>query len=158
MHKAPRCKSAVLPFGIKNKLKTELPALVALTAIGQPWFADQHRMDLLVVALVVDALAPAESVQAQCAGELVRLCSGVIDAASKTAIALNLAECLPWLQLQQNHQVERAIRSLASRPSLAVSGLPASHADREADDGALAALPALAAAGRRRHGGLAAVA
>lgn len=111
----PNKAAAVLPFGIKNKLKTELPALVALTAIGESWFNEQHRMDLLVVALVVGELALAGSVEAESAVQLQVLCEGEITREHKTAIALNLAECLPWLQVQQNHRVERAIQNLAAR-------------------------------------------
>lgn len=132
MRKSSPKKAAVLPFGIKNKLKTELPALVALTAIGEPWFSEQHRMDLLAVALVVAELAPAGSLEAECAQRLQLLCSGEIVREDKTAIALNLAECLPWLQLQQNHHVERAIRTLAARSAKAAllpAGMPARALD-----------------------------
>jgi hypothetical protein len=107
--------TSVLPLGIKNKVKTELPALVALTAIGEPWFSAQHQTDLLAVALVVSELAPPGSLQAECAAELQRLCEQEITADEKVAIALNLAECLPWLQLQQNHRIERALQAVAAR-------------------------------------------
>jgi hypothetical protein len=30
-------------------------------------------------------------------------------------IALNLAECLPWLQVQQNHRIDHALRTVAAR-------------------------------------------
>ncbi len=105
----------MLPLGIKNRAKTELPALVALSAIGESWFCEQHQTDLLVVALVVQELAPADSLEASCAAELRRLCEQEIKADDKVEIALNLAECLPWLQLQPNHLVDRAIRTIASR-------------------------------------------
>lgn len=108
-------RTAVLPLGIKNKVRTELPALIALTAIGEPWFTEQHRTDLLVVALVVHELAGAGSLQSQCASELQRLCEQPVAAENKVDIALNLAECLPWLQLQQNHRVERALQAVAER-------------------------------------------
>ena len=115
MRKCTQRRPAVLPLGIKNRIKTELPALVALTAIGEPWFSEQHRNDLLVVALVVGELAPADSLEAECAAELERLCASEITIAQKFPIAMNLAECLPWLQLQQNHRVEGAIRTIARR-------------------------------------------
>lgn len=115
MRKTSSKRTTVLPLGIKNKVKTELPALVALAAIGEPWFSDQHQSDLLVVALVVRELAEADSLPAQCAAELQRLCEQPITLDQKVGIALNLAECLPWLQLQQNHQVERAIEAIAAR-------------------------------------------
>jgi hypothetical protein len=115
MRKASSRHTAVLPLGIKNKLQTELPALVALTAIGEPWFSGEHQADLLAVALVVNELAPADSLQAQCASELQRLCEQLITTENKVEIALNLAECLPWLQVQPNHRVQRALRAVASQ-------------------------------------------
>jgi hypothetical protein len=108
-------RSAVLPLGIKNRVKTELPALVALTAIGEPWFSAEHQSDLLAVALVVANIAPEGSLQAHCATELQRLCEQVITLENKVEIALNLAECLPWLQVQQNFLVERALKAVASQ-------------------------------------------
>lgn len=108
-------RAAVLPLGIKNRVKTELPALVALTAIGEPWFSEQHQADLLAVALVVRELAPAASDQAQCAAALQHQCEQAITAENKVAIALNLAECLPWLQVQPNARIERALAAVATR-------------------------------------------
>ncbi len=115
MRKASSRQTAVLPLGMKNKLQTELPALVALTAIGEPWFSGEHQADLLAVALVVRELAAADSLQAQCAAKLQHLCEQLISAESKVEIALNLAECLPWLQVQPNHRVQRALQAVASR-------------------------------------------
>lgn len=108
-------RPTVLPLGIKNKVKTELPALVALTAIGEPWFTEQHQSDLLAVALIVREMAEEDSLQARCAIELQRLCEQTVTAEHKVDIALNLAECLPWLQLQQNHRIERALQAVAAR-------------------------------------------
>lgn len=120
MRKASSRQIAVLPLGIKNRLQTELPALVALSAIGEPWFSGEHRADLLAVALVVGELAPAESLQAQCAAELQRLCEQVITMTDKVDIALNLAECLPWLQVQPNFRIERALQAVLARRSAPV--------------------------------------
>ena len=112
----PRSKrTTVLPLGIKNKVKTELPALVALAAIGEPWFSAEHQSDLLAVALVVREMADPDSLPAECAAELQRLCEQPITLDRKVDIALNLAECLPWLQLQQNHRIEQAIAAIATR-------------------------------------------
>lgn len=115
MRKASSRQIAALPLGIKDRVKTELPALVALTAIGESWFSGKHQADLLAVALVVGELAPAGSLQAQCAAELQRLCEQIITAENKLEIALNLAECLPWLQVQPNFRIERALKAVASR-------------------------------------------
>lgn len=115
MRKASSRQTTVLPLGIKYKAKTELPALVALTAIGEPWFSEQHQSDLLAVALVVRELAPAESLEAECAAELQRLCEQTVTAENKFEIALHLAECLPWLQVQPNFRVQRALEAVAAK-------------------------------------------
>ena len=115
MHKARSKMTAILPLGIKNRIQTELPALVALTAIGEPWFSGEHQTDLLAVALVVRELAPADSLQAQCAAELQRLCEQLVTMENKVEIALNLAECLPWLQVQPNFRIQRALMTVAAR-------------------------------------------
>jgi hypothetical protein len=115
MRKASSRQKAVLPLGIKDKLQTELPALVALTAIGEPWFSGQHQSDLLAVALVVGVMAPAGSLEAECSAELQRLCEQTITLENKVAIALNLAECLPWLQLQSNSKVQHALNAVLAQ-------------------------------------------
>ncbi|MRR29820.1 hypothetical protein EG834_05755 [bacterium] len=119
MCKSSLKQAAVLPLGIKDRQKTELPALVALTAIGEPWFSTQHQLDLLAVALVVGEMAPAGSQEARCAAELQRLCGGqTVSLDCKVEIALALAECLPWLQLQPNHKIQRALKTLMDRQYL----------------------------------------
>ncbi len=115
MRKASPKQKHVLPLGIKNRMQTELPALVALTAIGEPWFNGEHQSDLLAVALVVAEMATPESIEGQSALALRRLCEQPITAAQKYAIAIHLAECLPWLQVQQNFRVERALEAVANR-------------------------------------------
>lgn len=115
MRKRHSMKTAVLPLGIKDRVKTELPALVALTAIGEPWFTAQHQSDLLAVALVVKEMAPSGSLQATAATALQMLCEQPITMQQKVDIALNLAECLPWLQVQPNHRVARALESVAAK-------------------------------------------
>jgi hypothetical protein len=65
--------------------------------------------------MVVAELAPDESPQAESARQLLTLCEKEITAAQKYDIAINLAECLPWLQLQPNHRILRAIETVASK-------------------------------------------
>jgi len=115
MRKSTSRHTAVLPLGIKDRQKTELPALVALTAIGEPWFSTEHQFDLLAVALVVGEMAPADSLESECAAALLRLCEQTISLDNKAEIALNLAECLPWLQVQPNIRVERALQAVMAR-------------------------------------------
>lgn len=118
MRKTSSRRAAVLPLGIKNRFQTELPALVALTAIGEPWFSGEHQSDLLAVALVVSEMAPEGSLQAECAAELQRLCEQEITIDNKTEIALNLAECLPWLQVQSNARIQRALGAVVAKRCL----------------------------------------
>ena len=115
MRKAKHGGKAVLPLGIKDRVKTELPGLVALSAIGETWFSGQHQADLLAIALIVRELATVDSHQAQCSSELQRLCEAPITLANKLDIALNLAECLPWLQLQPNTRILQALNTVAAR-------------------------------------------
>lgn len=112
MRKSSSRRAAVLPFNTKNRVKTELPALVALSAIGEAWFSAEHQMDLLAVALVVGEIAEPDTVPALCARELRRLCEQSITMEQKVEIAMNLAECLPWLQMQQNVRVQRALETV----------------------------------------------
>ena len=115
MRKASSKRGGILPLGIKDRVRTELPALVALAAIGEPWFLGEHQADLLAVALVVHELAPADSLPSLCATELQRLCEQTIMQENKVEIALNLAECLPWLQVQPNTQIQRALETILAR-------------------------------------------
>jgi len=92
-----------------------LPALLALAAIGEPWFSPEHQTDLLAVALVVRELAPEGSLQSQCSAALQVLCEGPVTMANKVDIALNLAECLPWLQVQPNSGILRALKVVLAR-------------------------------------------
>ena len=115
MRKASSRSMPTLPLNIKDRVQTELPALVALTAIGEPWFSGEHQADLLAVALVVRELAPQGSLQSLCAAALQRFCEQPVTIANKVDIALNLAECLPWLQDQPNSRVLRALKAVLVR-------------------------------------------
>ena len=103
-------RKKLLPLGIKNPIKTELPALVGLEAIGKPWFNETHRSDLLVVALVSQVIAPPGSYIYVIADELIALLQGE---------ELNIDEIRPlvidmsaWLQVQPNGRVDQAIEQL----------------------------------------------
>ena len=115
MRKSTTKRVAVLPLGIKDRYQTELPALVALAAIGEPWFSGEHQADLLAIALVVKEMAPADSEPGQCAAELQRQCEQAILPEHKAEISLNLAGCLPWLQIQPNVRIQRALEKVMAR-------------------------------------------
>jgi len=103
-------KQKILPLGIKNRTKTELPALIALEAIGQPWFCESHRSDLLSIAMVVQMIASEGSDIHFAACELAYLMESShlqIDEIRPRAIAVNA-----WLQLQPNGRIQQAIDKL----------------------------------------------
>ena len=108
-------KKRLLPLGIKNPIKTELPALVGLEAIGKPWFNETHRSDLLAIALVSQVIAPPGSFIYVIADELIALLQGGAE--------LNIDEVRPlvmdmsaWLQVQPNGRVDQAIDQLLKLP------------------------------------------
>ena len=108
-------KKRLLPLGIKNRTKTELPALVALEAIGQPWFDASHRADLQALGLVTQMLAAEDSPIRLIAGELLSyLEAGELDIAQIRPRVVDLAA---WLDVQPNHRVDAVIESLLRQES-----------------------------------------
>jgi hypothetical protein len=111
-------KKRLLPLGIKNPIKTELPALVALEAIGKPWFNEGHRADLLAIALVSQSMAPEGSFIHVIAGELLVYLNGPeLQIDQIRPIVLDISA---WLQVQPNGRVDAAIEKLmkqAIRPT-----------------------------------------
>lgn len=106
-------KERLLPLGIKNPVKTELPALVALEAIGQPWLGEGHLADLRAIALVSSIVGEQSSDARSVADELI----GLLDATE-----LDIQEIRPrvvaltiWLQRQPNGRVQAAITKLLSQ-------------------------------------------
>ena len=103
-------KKRLLPLGIKNPIKTELPALVGLEAIGKPWFSESHRSDLLAIGLVSQILAPEQSFIYVVAGELI---SALETAEPKIdEIRPLVLDISAWLQVQPNGRVQSAIERL----------------------------------------------
>lgn len=103
-------KERLLPLGIKNPVKTELPALIALEAIGQPWFNEGHHADLTALAMVTQMLAREGSDAFDVAGDLLGLLAATsldIDEIRPRVIGVSL-----WLQRQPNGRVDAAIRRL----------------------------------------------
>ena len=102
--------SHILPLGIKNRTKTELPALIALEAIGQPWFGEDHRCDLMSIAMVVQFMVEQDSEIHAMSRELVSLLGPDdldIEQLRPLVVTLNC-----WLQRQPNGRVQAAINRL----------------------------------------------
>jgi hypothetical protein len=107
--------TSILPLGIKNRTKTELPALIALEAIGQPWFSEDHRCDLMSIALVTQLLADKDSEVRQASVELVeRLGPDELTLETLEPLVVMVND---WLQRQPNSRVQIAIDILLGRTS-----------------------------------------
>jgi hypothetical protein len=100
----------LLPLGIKKRTTTELPALIALEALEQPWFCEQHLSDLMALAMVCQLAAePASEIHA-CAGDLFELLGHEpLDAARIRPLVLATNE---WTQRQPNGRIQDAIDRL----------------------------------------------
>lgn len=105
-------RKKLLPLGIKNPMKTELPAMVALEAIGKPWFCEQHLSDLMVLAMVCQVAAEEGTEVHTAACELfVALGEAQLDAAQiEPLVSLTCA----WMQKQPNGRIQAAIDRLAA--------------------------------------------
>ena len=102
--------SQILPLGIKNRTKTELPALIALEAIGQPWFSEDHRCDLMSIAMVVQFMVEQDSEMHAMSCELVSLLGpDELDIEQLRPLVVTL-NC--WLQRQPNGRVQASINRL----------------------------------------------
>ena len=101
------------PLTSKDRTKTELPALIALEAIGQPWFCAAHRCDLLAIGLVAQRLAPKGSRIHGAAGDLIALLAP--DIPNLEALRPLVVEINTWLQVQPNGRIQAAIDGLARR-------------------------------------------
>lgn len=100
----------LLPLGIKKRTTTELPALVALGAIGQPWFCEQHLTDLMAMAMVCQLAADEGSeIRAAACGLFALLGEEELDGAqiSPLVVAIN-----DWTQRQSNGRIQDAIDRL----------------------------------------------
>jgi hypothetical protein len=112
----------ILPLGIKNRTKTELPALIALEAIGQDWFSESHRFDLMSIALVSQLLTIRGSEIHLASSALVSMLeSPTLDAKEirPPTIMINT-----WLQKQPNCRVQAAITKLLNGAKAAPNHLP----------------------------------
>lgn len=103
-------RKKLLPLGIKNQLKTELPALIALEAVGQSWFTENHLADLMSLAMVCMVLAePGGEVHEAASALFVELGKPALDLASLRPL---VGKTSLWLQRQPNGRVEAAIDQL----------------------------------------------
>jgi hypothetical protein len=103
-------KQKFLPLGIKNRTRTELPALIALEAIGQPWFSESHRFDLLSIALIAQMIAEEGSDVHTAAVSLnAALDAGNLQIYTIRPLVIAINE---WMQRQPNGRIQGAIDKL----------------------------------------------
>ncbi|MBL8471232.1 MAG: hypothetical protein KF778_17835 [Rhodocyclaceae bacterium] len=100
----------LLPLGIKKRTTTELPALVALAAVGQPWFSEQHLTDLMVVAMVSQLASEPDS-------EVHRVAMDLFERLGRDELVLEEIRPLvlatnEWIQRQPNGRIQDAIDRL----------------------------------------------
>ena len=100
----------LLPLGVKNQIKTELPALIALEAVGQEWFTENHLTDLLSLAMVCMVIAEDGSeIHGKATALFVELGKDELD---REALRPLVGVTSLWLQRQPNTKVENAIDEL----------------------------------------------
>ncbi len=102
--------SKMLPLGIKNRTKTELPALIALEAINQPWFNEDHRCDLMSIAQVAQLMTVEGTDIHPGSCELITLLGP--DALDLEQVRPVVVVLNTWIQRQPNGRVQAAIDSL----------------------------------------------
>ncbi|WP_230969923.1 hypothetical protein [Nitrogeniibacter aestuarii] len=107
----------LLPLGVKKRTTTELPALIALEAIGQPWFCEAHLTDLMVVSMVCQVAAePGSEVHNTALALFDLLGKEPLDAKQIEPL---LMEANDWMQRQPNGKIQDAIDRLLATPAAA---------------------------------------
>ena len=102
----------LLPLGVKRRTTTELPALIALEAIGKPWFCEAHLTDLMAVSMVCQVAAAPSS-------EVHDAALALFDLLGKEPLDVREIEPLlmfanDWMQRQPNGRIQDAIDRLMS--------------------------------------------
>lgn len=103
-------RRTLLPLGIKKRTATELPALIALEAIGKPWFCEAHLTDLMALSMVCQVLAEPESEVHVAALQLLDLLGK--EPLDGTTIEPLVVLTNDWLQRQPNGRIQTAIDRL----------------------------------------------
>ena len=105
-----KTRRKLLPLGVKKRTTTELPALIALEAIGEPWFCEAHLSDLMALSMVCQLAAQDASDAHATALELFDLLAQEpLDAEQIEPLVVALNE---WMQRQPNGRIQDAIERL----------------------------------------------
>ncbi|MCB1898526.1 hypothetical protein [Cognatazoarcus halotolerans] len=106
-------KRKLLPLGIKKRTTTELPALIALEAIGKPWFCETHLTDLMAVSMVCQVAAePGSEIHAAGCELFELLGHEQLDIARIEPLVVLTND---WVQRQPNGRIQDAIERLMSQ-------------------------------------------
>jgi hypothetical protein len=113
----------LLPLGVKKRTTTELPALIALEAIGKPWFCEAHLTDLMAVSMVCQVAAEPGSEVHQAALELFDLLGK--EPLDAEAVGPLLMFTNDWVQRQPNGKIQDAIDRLLATTRAPAEGAAA---------------------------------
>ena len=120
--KAYREKPCVLPLGIRDAVKMEIPGYQASLALGQPHFCEQHVYDLLSNADIVRRIAPNGHSVLPYAQGMVEACAAIQERTQRIGklavtgdelhlLQLGTGKTMAYLQTVTNIQIDRAARA-----------------------------------------------
>ena len=120
--KPHRQKPCVLPLGIRSASKMELPGYIASTALGQPWFEEQHVYDLLSNADMTRRIAKDGDPILPVAEAMVQACREIQERAARTVkhgvtgdelrvLREGVAMTMDFLRSVRNIDIDRAARA-----------------------------------------------
>jgi hypothetical protein len=79
-----RPKPVVMPLGMRDNFAFEMPALQALSALGQPHFCEQHVYDLIATGDMTKRIAPADHEIVAVAQPVIDVCADIQERAQRT--------------------------------------------------------------------------
>ncbi len=117
-----RQKPCVLPLGMRNAVKMEIPGYMASMALGQPHFCEQHVYDLLSNADMVRRIAPDGHPVLPYAQGMVEACAAIQERAQRLGkhgvtgdelhlLRLGVGKTMEFLQTVSNIEIDRAARA-----------------------------------------------
>lgn len=115
-------KPCVLPLGIRDAVKMEIPGYQASLALGQSHFVEQHIYDLLSNADMVRRIAPNGHPVLPYAQGMVEACAAIQGRTKRTGrlgvtgdelhlLRLGTGKTMAYLQTVSNIEIDRAARA-----------------------------------------------
>jgi hypothetical protein len=120
--KAYKPKPCVLPIGIRDAVKMEIPGYQASLALGQSHFVEQHIYDLLSNADMVRRIAPDGHPVLSYAQGMVEACAAIQERTQRTGklgvtgdelhlLRMGTGKTMAYLQTVSNIEIDRAARA-----------------------------------------------